>query len=154
MSDSLHPQSIDCLKTRAEYFGMELVIGDHTKTDFASMEKLCGALVQYPDTRGRYFDFQTVADGLHKRLGERRRAFLKGPCGRNGAYFIVAADPLSLMLAKPPGDFGADVVVGSMQRFGVPMWFGGPSAAYLATSKKQAGHGNERYILYTIAAKC
>ena len=57
---------------------------------------------------------------------------------RNGAYLTVAADPLSLVLAKPPSAFGADVVVGSMQRFGVPMWFGGPSAAYLATSKKQA----------------
>eukprot|EP00434_Breviolum_minutum_P006920 symbB.v1.2.006108.t2/scaffold364.1/size219240/5 len=121
ISDSVHPQSIDCIKTRAKYFGMELVIGDHTTTDFASMDKLCGALVQYPDTRGRYFKFEGIADALHK----------------NGAYFIVAADPLSLVLAKPPSEIGADVVVGSMQRFGVPMWFGGPSAAYLATSKKQ-----------------
>eukprot|EP00913_Durusdinium_trenchii_P032854 g30757.t1 len=121
ISDSVHPQSIDCIRTRAEYFGMELVIGDHTTTDFASMDKLCGALVQYPDTRGRFFSFDGIADALHK----------------NGAYFVVAADPLSLVVAKPPSEFGADVVVGSMQRFGVPMWFGGPSAAYLATSKKQ-----------------
>jgi len=121
ISDSVHPQSIDCIKTRAEYFGMELVIGDHTTTDFASMDKLCGALVQYPDTRGRVNKFEGIADALHK----------------NKAYFIVAADPLSLVLAKPPSEIGADVVVGSMQRFGVPMWFGGPSAAYLATSKKQ-----------------
>eukprot|EP00435_Cladocopium_sp_Y103_P008270 s2302_g2.t1 len=118
ISDSVHPQSIDCMKTRAKYFGMELVIGDHTTTDFASMDKLCGALVQYPDTRGRFNKFEGIADA-------------------NGAYFIVAADPLSLVLAKPPSEIGADVVVGSMQRFGVPMWFGGPSAAYLATSKKQ-----------------
>eukprot|EP00437_Effrenium_voratum_P023039 CAMPEP_0181413522 /NCGR_PEP_ID=MMETSP1110-20121109/9017_1 /TAXON_ID=174948 /ORGANISM="Symbiodinium sp., Strain CCMP421" /LENGTH=978 /DNA_ID=CAMNT_0023536341 /DNA_START=82 /DNA_END=3018 /DNA_ORIENTATION=- len=121
ISDSVHPQSIDCLKTRAKYFGMELVIGDHATTDFASMDKLCGALVQYPDTRGRLVNFDGIADALHK----------------NGAYLIAAADPLSLVLAKPPSSFGADCVVGSMQRFGVPMWFGGPSAAYLATSKKQ-----------------
>ncbi|CAE7247460.1 GDCSPA [Symbiodinium sp. CCMP2592] len=99
----------------------ELVIGDHKKTDFASMDKLFGALVQYPDTTGRFDDYSSIAQALHK----------------NGAYLTVAADPLSLVLAKPPSEFGADVVVGSMQRFGVPMWFGGPSAAYLATSKKQ-----------------
>jgi len=121
ISDAVHPQTIDCLKTRAHYFGMELVIGDHKKTDFASMDKLFGALVQYPDTTGRFDDYSSIAQALHK----------------NGAYLTVAADPLSLVLAKPPSEFGADVVVGSMQRFGVPMWFGGPSAAYLATSKKQ-----------------
>ncbi|CAE7260637.1 GDCSPB, partial [Symbiodinium necroappetens] len=85
------------------------------------MDKLFGALVQYPDTTGRFDDYSSIAQALHK----------------NGAYLTVAADPLSLVLAKPPSEFGADVVVGSMQRFGVPMWFGGPSAAYLATSKKQ-----------------
>jgi len=121
ISESVHPQTIDCLKTRAHYFGMELVIGDHKKTDFASMDKLFGALVQYPDTAGRFDDYSGIAQALHK----------------NGAYLTVAADPLSLVQAKPPSEFGADVVVGSMQRFGVPMWFGGPSAAYLATSKKQ-----------------
>merc|ERR1719361_1400665 len=85
------------------------------------MTKLSGALVQYPDTNGVLEDFSGVAAALHK----------------NGAHLVVASDPLALVIAKPPSEFGADVVVGSMQRFGVPMWFGGPSAAYLATSKKQ-----------------
>eukprot|EP00438_Fugacium_kawagutii_P000269 Skav223305 [mRNA] locus=scaffold4198:282671:287718:- [translate_table: standard] len=103
------------------------VIGDHTTTDFASMDKLCGALVQYPDTRGRFFKFEGIADALHKMLGgcsaPRPCPACPAPAAlRNGAYFIVAADPLSLVLAKPPKDIGADVVVGSMQRFGVPMW--------------------------------
>ncbi|OLP96553.1 Glycine dehydrogenase (decarboxylating) [Symbiodinium microadriaticum] len=94
----------------------ELIIGDHKKTDFASMDKLFGALVQYPDTTGRFDDYSSIAQ----------------------ATAVFAALTSS-------GEFGADVVVGSMQRFGhlaalqkgVPMWFGGPSAAYLATSKKQ-----------------
>uniref|UniRef100_A0A7S1S2H2 Glycine cleavage system P protein n=1 Tax=Alexandrium catenella TaxID=2925 RepID=A0A7S1S2H2_ALECA len=121
VSDKVHPQSIEVMKTRAHYFGMELIIGDHETTDFASMTKLCGALVQYPDTTGKLHDFTAVGEALHK----------------NKAHLVVAADPLALVAAKPPSEFGADVVVGSMQRFGVPMWFGGPSAAFFATSKKQ-----------------
>merc|ERR1719253_2030806 len=85
------------------------------------MDKLCGAMVQYPDKTGKLVDYTSVGDALHK----------------NGAHLVVCADPLSLCLLRPPSEMGADVVVGSMQRFGVPMWFGGPSAAYLATSKKQ-----------------
>eukprot|EP00932_Pfiesteria_piscicida_P016959 SRR837773.3863.p1 GENE.SRR837773.3863~~SRR837773.3863.p1 ORF type:complete len:857 (-),score=390.38 SRR837773.3863:96-2336(-) len=85
------------------------------------MSKLAGALVQYPDTEGALFDYSGLAEALHG----------------NGAHLVVSADPLALVSAKPPSEFGADCVVGSMQRFGVPMWFGGPSAAYLASSKKQ-----------------
>merc|ERR1719230_1871086 len=85
------------------------------------MNKLAGALVQYPGSDGILQDFSDLSESLKK----------------NGALLVVAADPLSLCALKPPKDFGADIVVGSMQRFGVPMWFGGPSAAYLATSKKQ-----------------
>jgi len=121
ISEKVHPQTIDLMKVRAKYFGMELVIGDHKTTDFKSMDKLCGALVQYPDTEGVLYDYQGLADALHG----------------NKAHLVVAADPLALVAAKPPSEFGADVVIGSMQRFGVPMWFGGPSAAYLATSNKQ-----------------
>mmetsp|Transcript_50792 Transcript_50792/g.163026 ORF Transcript_50792/g.163026 Transcript_50792/m.163026 type:complete len:1014 (+) Transcript_50792:50-3091(+) len=121
VSDRVHPQSIDLMKLRAKYFGMELIVGDHKSTDFKSMDKLCGALVQYPDTDGLLFDYSGLADALHG----------------NGAHLVVSADPLALVAAKPPSEFGADVVVGSMQRFGVPMWFGGPAAAYMATSKKQ-----------------
>ncbi|CAE8595562.1 unnamed protein product, partial [Polarella glacialis] len=121
ISDQVHPQSIDLIQVRARYFGIELIIGDHATTDFASMNKLCGALVQYPDTSGRLVDYSAMADALHG----------------NGAHFVVSADPLALVVAKPPSEFGADIVIGSMQRFGVPMWFGGPSAAFLACSKKQ-----------------
>jgi len=120
VSDQIHPQSLDVMKTRAHYFGMELIVGDHATADFSSMPKLCGAIVQYPDTSGRLVDYSAMGEAIHA----------------NGAHFVVAADPLALVAAKPPSEFGADVVVGSMQRFGVPMWFGGPSAAYLATSKK------------------
>merc|ERR1740138_2036062 len=100
---------------------MELIVGDHHSTDFKSMKKLSGALVQYPATDGTLFDYSALSDALHG----------------NGAHLVVAADPLALVAVRPPSEFGADVVVGSMQRFGVPMWFGGPSAAYYATSKKQ-----------------
>jgi glycine dehydrogenase len=78
-------------------------------------------MVQYPDTTGTVEDFSSLAETLHK----------------SKAHLVVAADPLSLCLLKPPGEWGADVVVGSMQRFGVPQWFGGPSAAFMATSLKQ-----------------
>eukprot|EP00929_Paragymnodinium_shiwhaense_P018128 TRINITY_DN1281_c0_g1_i4.p2 TRINITY_DN1281_c0_g1~~TRINITY_DN1281_c0_g1_i4.p2 ORF type:complete len:1012 (+),score=269.74 TRINITY_DN1281_c0_g1_i4:83-3118(+) len=121
VSKTCHPQTIEVIQTRAPYLGIELIIGDHHTTDFASMKNLMGALVQYPDTTGKIEDFSAIGDALHK----------------NGAHFVVAADPLSLCTLKPPGEFGADIVVGSMQRFGVPMWFGGPSAAYMATSLKQ-----------------
>jgi len=121
LSEKVHPQSIDLIKVRAKYLGVELVIGDHKTTDFKSMNKLCGALVQYPDTEGVLFDYSGLADALHG----------------NGAHLVVSADPLALVATKPPSEFGADTVVGSTQRFGVPMWFGGPAAAYLATSKKQ-----------------
>ncbi|CAE8695295.1 unnamed protein product [Polarella glacialis] len=121
ISDQVHPQSIDLMKVRAKYFGIELIIGDHATTDFASMTKLCGAMVQYPDTSGRLVDYSAMGEALHG----------------NGAHFVMSADPLALVVAKPPSEFGVDVVVGSFQRFGVPMWFGGPSAAFMACSKKQ-----------------
>jgi len=120
VSENVHPQSIEVMRTRAHYFGMELVVGDHRSSDFSSMPKLCGALVQYPDTNGVLEDFTDLGAALHK----------------SGAHLVVSADPLALVAARPPSEFGADIVVGSMQRFGVPMWFGGPSAAYMATSKK------------------
>lgn len=121
VSNKVHPQTIDVMKVRADNFGMELIVGDWRSQDFASMKNLCGALVQYPDTTGVVEEFAGLADALHK----------------NKAYLCVAADPLALVQLKPPSEFGADVVVGTMQRFGVPMWYGGPHAAYMATSLKQ-----------------
>jgi len=144
VSNNVHPQTIDILKGRARYFGIELVIGEPADTDFASMKTLMGALVQYPGTDGVVEDFSAISDAIHK----------------NGGMMVFAADPLALCAMKPPQEYGADICVGSMQRFGVPMWFGGPAAAYLATSKKQVRrmpgrligesvdrHGNPAYRL-------
>merc|ERR1719498_2284247 len=121
VSDNVHPQTLEVMQTRAKHFGMKIIVGDWRKTDIASMDKLCGALVQYPDTTGTVEDFSELAKTLHK----------------NKSHLVVSADPLALCQLRPPSEFGADVVVGSTQRFGVPMWFGGPHGAYLATSLKQ-----------------
>jgi glycine dehydrogenase len=115
VSDKCFPQTIDVLKTRAEPLGIELAIGDAQRFQFN--EKIYGALVQYPDTDGAVFDFSDFINQAHS----------------SGAMVAVATDLLSLCLLKPPGEIGADVVVGSSQRFGVPMGYGGPHAAFFAT---------------------
>ncbi|MDA0687523.1 MAG: aminomethyl-transferring glycine dehydrogenase [Proteobacteria bacterium] len=108
------PQTIDVVKTRAESFGFELVIGDIEQLD---SNELFGALFQYPSMLGDTMDFSQLVEKLHA----------------NNAIAIVAADLMSLALLKPPGEMGADVVLGSSQRFGVPMGYGGPHAAFFAT---------------------
>ncbi len=109
------PQTIAVLKTRAEPFGWRIVVGDpFTDLDPASV---FGAIVQYPGVEGAAHDFTDVFAKLHE----------------FGAIAVVAADPLALTVLKPPGEMGADIAVGSMQRFGVPMGYGGPHAAYMAT---------------------
>ena len=115
VSDACHPQTIDVLKTRAEPLGIELVIGDHRQPLAA---EVFGALVQYPDTWGEIYDYAAFATAIHDQ----------------GGLVVAAADLLALTLIAPPGSWGADVAVGSTQRFGVPMMFGGPHAAYMATS--------------------
>ena len=108
------PQTIDVIKTRAECFGFELEIGD-----VASMqaEELFGAIFQYPSMLGEVRDLTPYIERLHE----------------YNAIAVVVADLMSLALLKPPGEMGADVVTGSTQRFGVPMGYGGPHAAYFAT---------------------
>ena len=108
------PQTIDVIKTRAECFGFELVIGD---IEDIRAEELFGALFQYPSMRGNAFDLTDIISNLHK----------------HNAIAIVVADLMSLALLKPPGEMGADVTTGCAQRFGVPMGYGGPHAAYFAT---------------------
>jgi glycine dehydrogenase len=115
VSDSCHPQTIEIVRTRARPLGIEVMVGDHRT--FRVEPGCFGVLVQYPDTRGSIHDFAPF-------LAQAKAA---------GALGIVAADPLALALLRPPGEFGADVAVGSAQRFGVPMGFGGPHAAFLAT---------------------
>jgi glycine dehydrogenase len=116
VSDACHPQTIDVVITRAEPLGIEVVTGDWRTFDPAACEGLFAVIVQYPDTRGRIDDFAGF--------------FAKSAA--TGAVTICASDLLALTLLKPPGEFGADICVGSSQRFGVPMGFGGPHAAFMA----------------------
>ncbi|MCU9948378.1 aminomethyl-transferring glycine dehydrogenase [Pseudomonas sp. PDM13] len=110
-----HPQTLDVLRTRAEPLGIEVVVGDERElTDAAPY---FGALLQYPASNGDLFDNAELVERFHA----------------VGALVAVAADLLALTLLKAPGEFGADVALGSAQRFGVPLGFGGPHAAYFAT---------------------
>ena len=110
-----HPQTIAVVRTRAEPLGWQIIVGDPDKGLNAS--ELFGALLQYPGCSGEIRDFRPVISTLHAA----------------GALAILAADPLALVLLTPPGEIDADIAVGSMQRFGVPMGYGGPHAAYIAT---------------------
>jgi glycine dehydrogenase len=115
VSDLLFPQTIDILKTRANPFGIELVVGNHES--FEPSQEFFGAIVQYPAANGEVYDYQEFASKLHAQQ----------------VKLTVVADLLSLTLLTPPGEWGADIVVGTTQRFGVPMGFGGPHAAFFAT---------------------
>ena len=115
VSQYCHPQTIDIVKTRAQPLGISVVVGDHRKFDFA--QGCFGVLVQYPDTTGSIHDFANFFRAAHAA----------------GAFTIVATDLLALTLLRAPGEFGTDVAVGSAQRFGVPLGFGGPHAGFLAT---------------------
>ena len=116
VSDRCHPQTIDVVTTRAEPLGIKVITGDWETFEPAACEGLFAVLVQYPDTRGRIDDFTEF--------------FTKSKAA--GATAIVAADLLALTVLKAPGEFGADICIGSSQRFGVPMGFGGPHAGFMA----------------------
>ncbi len=116
VSDRCHPQTIDVVATRAEPLGIEVITGDWQTFEFPDDGGVFAVLVQYPDTRGRIDDFTGF--------------FAKAKAA--GAVTIAAADLLALTLLKAPGEFGAEICVGSSQRFGVPMGFGGPHAAFMA----------------------
>jgi len=115
VSELIFPQTIDILKTRANPYGIELVIGSHL--NFQATEDFFGAIVQYPAGNGEVFDYKNFASELHNQ----------------NIKLTVVADILSLTLLTPPGEWGADVVVGTTQRLGIPMGFGGPHAAFFAT---------------------
>ncbi len=115
VSEGCHPQTIAVVKTRADAKGIDVVVGSHESFDFS--QPVCGALVQYPATDGTIHDYTDFIARAHQA----------------GALVAVAADLLSLTLLKPPGEFGADIAVGTTQRFGVPLGYGGPHAAYMAT---------------------
>ncbi len=115
VSETCHPQTIDVVKTRAVPLGIEVVVGDHRTFQFD--QRVFGALAQYPATDGAIYDYRPFIDAAHEA----------------GALFVMATDLLSLALLKPPGELGADAAVGSAQRFGVPLGYGGPHAAFFAT---------------------
>ena len=122
-SDACHPQTLALLKTRAEGLGIDLCIAPTSEIDFTFGEGgLCGVLLQYPTTDGNINDYSALT-----------REAKEHKC-----MTVVAADLLALTLLKPPGEWGADVCVGSAQRFGVPMGLGGPHAAFIATDQKHA----------------
>ena len=124
VSHLCHPQTIAVMQSRAEGFGINLVIGDILANDAQLVrdqgDHLIGVLAQYPDTEGNIFDFTTLGETTH----------------RMRATFCVATDLLALTVLKPPGEFGADIAFGSAQRLGVPMGFGGPHAAFFACTDK------------------
>lgn len=119
ISDKLFPQTIDILKTRSIPLGIDLVIGDIDKVDLTDPD-LYGVFIQYPDNDGVLSDHKSFADSAKE----------------NNVFVAVATDLLSLTLFTPPGEWGADVVVGTSQRLGVPMGYGGPHAAFFATKEE------------------
>ncbi len=117
VSDRCHPQTIAVVQTRARALGIEVVVGDHEAYDFAG--ETFGVLLQYPTTDGDILDYGPFCERAHAL----------------GASVVVAADLLALTLLRAPAEFGADIAVGNSQRFGVPLGFGGPHAAYMATKE-------------------
>ncbi|KAA1467984.1 glycine dehydrogenase [Dentipellis sp. KUC8613] len=116
------PQTLGVLRTRAKGFGIKLVVGDASSAleDPALRSDLCGVLVQYPNMNGGIQDFSKLAETVHA----------------TGALVVVASDLLALTLLKPPGEWGADIVLGNSARFGVPAGYGGPHAAFFACTDK------------------
>lgn len=121
---NVHPQTLNVLRSRAEGFGINVRVMDLSVSDFSELESvgddLVGALVQYPNTYGQVRDFKGLADAVHKQ----------------GALLSAATDLLALTVLAPPGEWGADIAFGNSQRFGVPLGFGGPHAAFFAITDK------------------
>ena len=141
VDENCHPQNIAVMKTRAAPLGIDLIVGSPDDLDATAV---FGAIFQFPGTTGHLRDFTSQITALHQ----------------TGAIGIISADPLSLTLFKEPGAMGADIAVGSTQRFGVPVGYGGPHAAYMATKSGYArnmpgrlvgvsidAHGNKAYRL-------
>ncbi len=120
VAEDCHPQTIDVLKTRAEPLEFELVIGNLMEQMEQKDNHFFGALIQYPGTFGDIHDIEQIIKKFNQ----------------SGTIVSVSSDPMSLVLLKPPGELGADVVFGTAQRFGIPMGFGGPHAAFFASHEK------------------
>jgi glycine dehydrogenase len=128
VADNCHPQTIEVVRTRAKPLSIEVKIDNYSRLKFE--DPIFGALVQYPATDGAIYDYSDFVRQAHDA----------------GALVAVAADILALTLIKPPGEFGADVAVGNTQRFGVPLGFGGPHAAYFATRDQYKRHMPGRLV--------
>jgi glycine dehydrogenase len=131
-----HPQTIEVVRTRALPFGIRIVVGDPATFDPAK-QKIFGALLQHPGTDGAIRDPRPFIEKAHA----------------NGALVVMAADILGLTLLTPPGELGADCAVGSTQRFGVPLGYGGPHAAYFATRNDYVRHMPGRIIGVSVDAQ-
>ncbi|MCD8740752.1 aminomethyl-transferring glycine dehydrogenase [Mucilaginibacter roseus] len=132
VSEELFAQTIDILKTRSEPYGIELVMGSHESVELT--DDMFGAIVQYPAKNGEVYNYSDFAAKAHEK----------------GIKLTVVADLMSLVLLTPPGEWGADIVVGSSQRFGIPMGFGGPHAAFFATKEEYKRSMPGRIIGVTI----
>ena len=128
VSQNCHPQTIQVVQTRARPLGINVIVGDHQTFKFDV--PVFGVLLQYPASDGTIYDYRAFVEQAHTA----------------GALVTVAADPLSLTLLTPPGEWGADIAVGSTQRFGVPMGYGGPHAAYFATKEEFKRHVPGRIV--------
>ncbi|MFK7739295.1 MAG: aminomethyl-transferring glycine dehydrogenase [Planctomycetota bacterium] len=117
VDDNVHPQTLAVLRTRAEPLGIVIEVGDHRQAKFS--EQHFGILLQYPGSDGVIDDPTPTIERIHQA----------------GGFAVVAADLLSLTVLKPPGEMGADIVCGSSQRFGVPLGYGGPHAAFMTATK-------------------
>lgn len=134
VSEEVLPQTIDILKTRSAPLGITLQIGNHQTVQLS--DTMFGAILQYPAANGQVYDYTAFADKAHQK----------------NIKITVAADLLSLALLTPPGEWGADIVVGTSQRFGIPMGFGGPHAAFFATKDAYKRSMPGRIIGVTIDA--
>ena len=136
VSELCHPQTIDLIHTRAKPIGIDVIVGNHATVDLTD-ENLYAVLVQYPATNGEVIDYTDFIAAAHD----------------VNLSVAVAADLLALALLKSPGEMGADVVVGSSQRFGVPMGYGGPHAAFFATKDSFKRHIPGRIIGISVDAE-
>jgi glycine dehydrogenase len=127
-SETCHPQTIAVIETRAQARGIDLIIGDHETFDFG--QAIFGALLQYPASEGYIHDYSAFVARAHQ----------------NGALVVVATDLLALTLLRPPGEFDADIAIGNSQRFGVPLGYGGPHAAFFATREIYKRHMPGRIV--------
>nr|ANM86803.1 glycine cleavage system P protein [Stygiella incarcerata] len=119
VSDRCNPQDIAVVQTRATAFDLDVIVADVDKVDFSAYPLLCGVMVGYPDTYGRVQPLDELAKKVHEEK----------------AVLVAIADLIALATLKPPGEMGCDVVLGSSQRFGIPLNFGGPHAGYFATTE-------------------